>query len=219
MKRPEKILLAILIAASFSCTETYDDSFVLADMDYSEPSVSEDKLLFEVVESSGLYSGPKTIRVISDNTQWQFIDYPDWLFIRPAKGSTTADVGIMAKDFNFSGKQREAEFRLVSQCGTISISKYITVVQKRVSTLNYISPEEFTVDRNEHSMVLALRTSGSWKLSCTAGWVHLQSENGPDGINNVKFTVDANETGAAREASILYESNDCTKSIKISQEK
>jgi hypothetical protein len=147
---------------------------------------------------------------IDSNTDWEIIEYPNWVSLSKAEGvSGTSSISIVAEKNN-SVTARSGSILVKGK--TVDISKAITVKQEGIS----FGEQQLGFDWHSGSIELNLDFPEAWSAAVSSGWISLSNYVGT-GATSVTVSVTKNDSEDARTGTITFVSEGKTFDIPVIQ--
>lgn len=162
---------------------------------------------------------------IQSNTEWYLYSAPDWVSVSPASGKGNAKLTFAVKK-NETGSDRSGAIILLPQGMTSPVAnanpnansdvqaKFI--IQQSGPSIS-IDNANISFDGNGGEQSIYVKADAPWSLNYTGGdWLTVTPTSGT-GDGSVTLTAQANNTRAARSATINLEMAGQTKTITVAQ--
>jgi len=168
-------------------------------------ATSEIRVSPRIVETTGtatLYE----VQVWPDDA-WTCVghEYYSWLTVSPTSGTGQTSV-LITVDANNTGSTRTAILTFTNDVGGGVDTHTLTQSANEISTLS-IDPEYIELTTAANTYTIAVTSNTDWLVSTTADWVTLDTTSGT-GSATITVTVPANDSGAIRQASIVFDTTD-----------
>lgn len=162
---------------------------------------------------------------ISSNTEWYLYTAPDWVEVKPTTGKGNAKLTFAVKK-NETGSDRSGTVILLPQGMTSPVANAnpnansdvqakFTIIQSGPSIS--IDNANISFDGNGGEQSIYVKADAPWSLNYTDGdWLTVTPTSGT-GDGSVTLTAQANNTRAARSATINLEMAGQTKTITVAQ--
>lgn len=191
--------------------------------------VEQDKSFLTRADNDGTLSidmrGGDLTADISSNTEWYLYSAPDWVSVSPDKGKGNAKL-TFAVEKNETGSDRSGAVILLPQGMTSPVAnanpnansdvqaKFI--IQQSGPSIS-IDNANISFDGNGGEQSIYVKADAPWSLNYTGSdWLTITPTSGT-GDGSVTLTAQANNTRAARSATINLEMAGQTKTITVAQ--
>ncbi len=184
-----------------------NDSFTL-----SVTQSGVDKTTIEPLELNfGKNGGELTVK-FTTCTDWKFIDVPHWVTLSEISGKAgTHNVIAKAEANTWVTKSESMTFSDLNENITISIE------QEEAEANSSISPTSFDFTAEGRSSTLNIETGESWSIT-HPDWITLSQSAGTAGRYSITLQVTDNTSTSARTATLVYEEQDKSTEITVTQE-
>ena len=155
------------------------------------------------------YQGDEWVTTVTSSGRWEIDEStrPDWLNVAPKQGYSGRSVTITFFPNQGSDTRRGAVTFMLADDNT---TKQVVIVRQNAKPPLVVNPAAtytFAATGEKKENYFTVESSGAWKVTSTAGWLHIEPKEGEAGKKNVTIKAETN-SGDARTAELTFAHKD-----------
>lgn len=187
--------MLLLAGIVFNACDNYAPSGRMPSLNKRYLFVPTNSLSFEAKLSS------QTLKIESEQTDW-IINIPvDWVVANPMSGNSSMAVGFTTQLNNSADTSRVCIATVASNVGDWNRSFPITITQGKNTPYINLSEDDVICSAVKQTKTITVSANTEYTIDNTgSSWLHIEKT----ASNDVMFTIDENNTGAERNAIVVF---------------